>query len=183
MRVTCTIILNILRTVQNNIHITHITIHIMHNVVHIIYSYDMRPWNHGHDIKTSQNEGSTYETSTKKSVLASIEFALFIHMYFISFHSWASVNTRYTQNVVQDFHRVCCVMTKNALMSLPQFNSPLDYHMLKPLVSLVALCASFEADLIHTFGTLTLTDIDHVSIMTSSVMKPHTKKRQNHLPK
>ena len=66
-------------------------------------------------------------------------------------------------------------MTKNEIMSLLDSNSPLDYPVLTPLASFVSLCASFEADLIHSLGTLTLIDIDHVSIMKSSVMKPHTK--------
>ena len=65
-------------------------------------------------------------------------------------------------------------MTKNDLMSLLESNSPLDYPILTPLVSFISLCASFEADLIHSLGTLTLTDIDHVSIMKSSV-SPHRK--------
>ena len=56
MRVTCIIILNILHTAHNNVLITHIVIHITHNVVHIIYSYAMRSWNHGLDIRTSLNE-------------------------------------------------------------------------------------------------------------------------------
>ena len=68
-------------------------------------------------------------------------------------------------------------------MSLPESSSPLDYPILTPLVSFISLYDSFEADLIHSLGTLTLTDIDHVSIMKSSVMKPHTEKRWNHRPK
>ena len=60
-------------------------------------------------------------------------------------------------------------MTKNDLMSLLESNSPLDYPILTSLLSFVSLCASFEADLIHSLGTLTLTNIDHVSIMKSSV--------------
>ena len=60
-------------------------------------------------------------------------------------------------------------MTKNELMSLLESNSPFDYPILTPLVSFILLCASFEADLIYSLGTLTLTDIDHVSIMKSSV--------------
>ena len=59
-------------------------------------------------------------------------------------------------------------MTKNDLMSLLESNSPLDYPILTPLVSFISLCASFEAGLIHSLGTLTLTDIDHVSIMKSN---------------
>ena len=55
-------------------------------------------------------------------------------------------------------------------MSLPESISPLDYHMLTPSVSFISLYDSFEADLIHSLGTLTLTDIDHVSIMKSSVL-------------
>ena len=54
-------------------------------------------------------------------------------------------------------------------MSLPKSSSPLDYPILKPLVSFISLYDSFEVDLIHSLGTLTLTDIDHVSIMKSSV--------------
>ena len=59
-------------------------------------------------------------------------------------------------------------------MSLLESNSPFDYPILTLLVSFISLCASFEASLIHSWGTLTLTDIDHVSIMKSSVA-PHRK--------
>ena len=54
-------------------------------------------------------------------------------------------------------------------MSLPEYSSPLDYPFLTPSVSFISLDDSFEADLIHSFGTLTLMDIDHVSIIKSSV--------------
>lgn len=54
-------------------------------------------------------------------------------------------------------------------MSLPESSSPLDYPILTPSVSFISLYDSFEAGLIHSLGTLTLTDIDHVSIMKSSV--------------
>ena len=54
-------------------------------------------------------------------------------------------------------------------MSLVESISPLDYPILTSLVSFVSLCASFEAGLIHLWGTLTLTDIDHVNIMKTSV--------------
>ena len=54
-------------------------------------------------------------------------------------------------------------------MSLPKSSSPLDYPILTPSVSFISLYDSFEAGLIHSLGTLTLTDIDHVSIMKSSV--------------
>ena len=60
-------------------------------------------------------------------------------------------------------------MTKNDLMSLLVFNSSLDYPNLKPLVSFISLCTSFEVGLTHSLGTLTLIDIDHVSLMKSSV--------------
>ena len=60
-------------------------------------------------------------------------------------------------------------MTKNELMSLLESNSPFDYPNLTPLVSFISLCVSFEADLIHSLGTLTLTDIDHVSIKKYNV--------------
>ena len=61
-------------------------------------------------------------------------------------------------------------------MSLPQSSSPLDYPILTPSVSFISLYDSFKAGLIHSLGTLTLTDIDHVTIMKSSVMKPHMKR-------
>ena len=54
-------------------------------------------------------------------------------------------------------------------MSLPESSSPLDYPILTPSVSFIYLYDSFEAVLMHSLGTLTLTDIDHVSIMKSSV--------------
>ena len=60
-------------------------------------------------------------------------------------------------------------MTKNDIMSLLEYNSPLHYPIQKPFVSFVSLCASFEVGLIHLLGTLTLTDIDYVSIMKSCV--------------
>ena len=60
-------------------------------------------------------------------------------------------------------------MIKNDLVSLLNSRSPLDYHILTPLESFISLCASFEAAVIHSLGTLTLTIIDHVSIMKSSV--------------
>ena len=60
-------------------------------------------------------------------------------------------------------------MIKNDLVSLLKSISPLDYSILTPLVSFISLCASLEADPIHSLGTLTLIDIDHVSIMKFSV--------------
>ena len=60
-------------------------------------------------------------------------------------------------------------MTKNNLVSLLKSSSLLDYPTLTPLVSFISLCALFEADLIHSWETLTLTDIDHVSIIKFSV--------------
>ena len=57
------------------------------------------------------------------------------------------------------------------------------YPILTPLVAFISLCASFEASLIHSLETLTLTDIDDVNNMKSSVVKPHTKERLNHQPK
>ena len=54
-------------------------------------------------------------------------------------------------------------------MSLLKSKSPLYYPVITPLVSFISLCTSLEADLIHSWGTLTLTDIDHVSIMQSIV--------------
>ena len=66
-------------------------------------------------------------------------------------------------------------MIKNNLVSLLHCSSHLDYPILTPLVSFVSLCVSFETGLIHSLGTLTLTDIDHVSIMKSSAT-PTSKK-------
>ena len=60
-------------------------------------------------------------------------------------------------------------MAKNYLALLLKYRSPLDYPVLTLLVSFISLCASFEAVLIHSLGTLTLIDIDHVSIMKYSV--------------
>ena len=51
-------------------------------------------------------------------------------------------------------------------MSLLESNSPLDYPILTPLVSFVSLSALFE---VGSSETLNFTDIDHVSIMKSSV--------------
>ena len=52
---------------------------IPHNIFYNIHSYAMRRWIHALDIKTLQNEGSTYETSTRASSLANTESASFIH--------------------------------------------------------------------------------------------------------
>ena len=54
-------------------------------------------------------------------------------------------------------------------MSLPESSSPFDYPILTTSVLFISLNDSFEAGLLHSLGTLTLTDIDHVSIMKSSV--------------
>ena len=54
-------------------------------------------------------------------------------------------------------------------MSFLELSSPLNYHILTPSVSCISLYASFEDGLIHSLGTLTLTDIDYVSIMKPSV--------------
>ena len=59
-------------------------------------------------------------------------------------------------------------MIKNELVSLLMCRSPLEHPITTTLVSLISLCASFEANLIHSWGTLTLTGIDHVSIMKSN---------------
>ena len=60
-------------------------------------------------------------------------------------------------------------------MSLPESSSPLDYHILTPSVSFIFIYDSFEADLIHSLGILTLTDLYNVSITKSSV-SPTLKK-------
>ena len=80
-------------------------------------------------------------------------------------------------------------MIKNDLVSLLKSSSPLDYPILTPLVSFISLYALLEADLILSLGTLTLTDIDHVSIMKYIVSSPHQKEvespakvKQNMLP-
>ena len=86
------------------------------------------------------------------------------------------MNTSYSWDVVREFHWVCCAMIKNNLMLLPESSSPLDYPILTSSVSFISLYTSFESSLIHSLGTLTITDIDHVSIMKSRVMKP-TEKR------
>ena len=99
MRVTCITIRIILHTAHNIMHIAHNLLHIAHNILHIghnilhiahnifysIRSYAMIPWNHGLEIRTSQNEGSTYGISTREPSLANTEFTLFIHT---SFHSF-----------------------------------------------------------------------------------------------
>ena len=50
-------------------------------------------------------------------------------------------------------------------MSLPDSSSPLDHPILTPWIIFISLSTSFEAGLIHSLGTSTLSDIDHVSIM------------------
>ena len=89
MRVTCIIILIISQTPHNIFHISYL-------IGHIILSYVMRPWNHGLDIMTFQNEGSTYRTSTREPFLANTESASFIHAYFIFILSYTSSTTSHT---------------------------------------------------------------------------------------
>ena len=89
MRVTCIIILIILQAAHNILHISY-------HIVHIILSYAMRRWNHGFDIRTSQNVGSAYETLTRDATLENIESASFIYTYFIFIHSYTSSITSHT---------------------------------------------------------------------------------------
>ena len=67
-------------------------------------------------------------------------------------------------------------MTKNNLVLLLKYMSHLDYPILTPFISLISLCAFIEVGLIHSLGTLTLKDIDHMSIMKSTVYFPLEKK-------
>ena len=60
-------------------------------------------------------------------------------------------------------------MPKNNLVLLLKSSSPLDCPILAPLVSFISLFALVEAGLVLSLGSLTLNDIDHVSIMKSSV--------------
>ena len=133
MRFTCIIIIIILKT-------THNILHISYYIVHIIISYSMRHWNHGLDIRTSQSEGSTYGTYTRENSLTNIESSSFIHTYFNFILSYTSAATSHTQDVVKDFHRVHCAMTKNNLVLLHKSSSPLDYPIITPLV----LCEHHE---------------------------------------
>ena len=66
-------------------------------------------------------------------------------------------------------------MTKNILEPLLESSPPPDHPILTPLVSFISFCASFEAGLIFSLGILTLTDIDHVSIM-KSIVSPTLKR-------
>ena len=80
MSVTYIIKLIILQTAYNIFHISY-------HVVHIILSYSMKTWDRGLDVRTYQNEGSTYGTSTREPSLANTGSALFIHTYHISVNS------------------------------------------------------------------------------------------------
>ena len=77
----------VLHKVHNVLHIVNNILHISHNIFYIIRSYAMKLLNHGLDIKTFQNEGSTYGTLIREPSLANTESASFIHMYFTSFRS------------------------------------------------------------------------------------------------
>ena len=79
MRVKCIIIRSILHTTHNILHIAHNILHIAPIVFHFIRSYAMRPWNHGLNIRTSQDEDSTYGTSTREASLANTKSDPFIH--------------------------------------------------------------------------------------------------------
>ena len=60
-------------------------------------------------------------------------------------------------------------MIKNKLVLLLKSSSPLNYPLITPLVSFISLCAFIQAGLILSFGTLTLKDIDQMSIMKSTI--------------
>ena len=60
-------------------------------------------------------------------------------------------------------------MTKNDLVLLLESSSPLDYPTQTPLVSFISLCALLEVGFILPLENLSLTDIDHVRSMKSSV--------------
>ena len=60
-------------------------------------------------------------------------------------------------------------MTKNDLVLLHQSSSPLKYPTQTSLVWFISLFAFHEAGLILFLGTLTLKNVDHVSIMKSNV--------------
>ena len=75
---------------------THDIFHISYHVVHIILSYAMRPWNHGFDIRTSQNESSAYGALTRDATLENTESSSLIHTYIIFIHSYTSATTSYT---------------------------------------------------------------------------------------
>ena len=60
-------------------------------------------------------------------------------------------------------------MIKNGLVPLLKSSSPIDHAILTSLVSFISLFTSFEVGLILSLGTLTLINIDYVSIMKYSV--------------
>ena len=86
---------------------THITYHIAYNTFcmqHITFliSFIHMPWDLGImdlTLRHPRNEGSTDGTSTRESSLANTQSVVFIHMYIISFYSWATVKTSYTQDL------------------------------------------------------------------------------------
>ena len=86
-----------------------------------------------------------------------------------SFHSQDSVNTSYTQDIFYDSHWVQCATTKNDLVLLHKYSSPLDYPTQTALISFILQCTLNEVGLILSLGNLRLTNIYHVRIMKSSV--------------
>ena len=74
---TCIIKLMILQTAYNIFYISY-------HVVYIILSYAMRPWDHGHDVRTSLNEGTTYGSSTRENFFSKHRFC-FIHLYVLHY--------------------------------------------------------------------------------------------------
>ena len=71
-------------------------------------------------------------------------------------------------------HSVCFTLLLNP-SRVSSFQCSFHHFLVHFIIS---LCASFEADLLHSLGTLTLTNIDHVSIM-KSVSLPHLKEVEN----
>ena len=101
-------------------------------------------------------------TSTREPSLANIEAASFTHKFFI-FHSFIYLG--------------CCLgLSSDSLCNekewpsvITESSSPVDYPIQTPLVSFISLCALHEVGLIRSSGTLTITDIDHVSFMKPNV--------------
>ena len=67
MRVICIIILITFHKALKILHIAHIII--APKTFYNTHAYNMIPWSHGHEIKTFQNDGSTYGTSNRESSL------------------------------------------------------------------------------------------------------------------
>ena len=132
----------------NILHVAHNILHITHNIFHIIHSYALRPLIHGLIIQTSHKWGlNTWDHN--QGAYFSKHRVCFIHSYVL--HFILLMGQRKHQ-----LYLGCSLRLSSG--SLCNYQEWPNLITLTCLVSFVSLCASLEACLIHSWGTLTWID-------------------------